>query len=674
MSLLTLPNEILHHIFHFVPPNWETGRPEKPTPDTIPTSTDLFWFLSLRLIGKPIDDVIIDHFMTVIRAGKLGRKLTIRRGPPTPSTLAMGTYLVKCLARNCNYGPRSKSPYAFVNTLIQGVEGAVRLFSQEDANTIRNSYTDALASTLVAHLGTGLIIGILSGGDDLDNPDQEEWRGAALMAAAYLGRIDHMEKLVAGGADIHFDPDGKWIFPPLFAAAFAGQMDVLRILAKQGFPLDSRTVGNGENAIHFAVLGGHVETVRFLIESGVEAGAVNNDGDSPLHWAAGGGHAEVVAVLIAQEEVDVNRKDRLGRAPLIWAIDRGYTNVYIEMLEERKDIDLSTIDGDGYRDGVTPVVLAGARGREFMFEHLCQLDSFDADDLDLFRGFTDYILSGSIAVVELALEINSQLLHNWTFFDQWPPLLAVAADGTEEMLRYIISRDTTPISHVYGDDHDTALRLAVISRDHGKVKAILEQPSLDINQLTVYDVDQAGTILHYCSYIDLEDREILKLLLAHPNLDVNAEDGFGATIYATAAKNGNLELFKLLFERTDVDKHIVDNYGDTPLLLAAQAGHTAIVKTLITVPGTDIWKTDSDEMNPITYAASGGHLEMVKTLLDPRLEVSRDDVGTAVEEAKEALQHIRDIDESKRNAWNKICIPNLEEIIKILSEKLKTMN
>lgn len=584
----------------------------------------------------------------------------------------MGTYLLKSLVHNCNYGPSSKSPYAFVNTIIHGVEGAGRLFSQEDANMIRNGYTDALASTLVAHLGTGLIIGILSGGDDLGDPDREEWPGPALMAAAYLGRIDHMEKLIAEGADIHFDPDGKWIFPPLFAAAFAGQMDVLRFLAKQGFQLDSRTVGNGENAIHFAVLGGHVETVRFLIESGAEAGAVNNDGDSPLLWAAGGGHAEVVAVLIAQEEVDVNRKDRLGRAPLIWAIDRGYTDVYIQMLEERKDIDLSTVDGDGYRDGVTPIVLAGARGREFMFQHLCLLDDFDDDYL--YGGFTDYLLSGSVAVVELALEINSQLLHNWDFFDQRPPLLTVAADGTDEMLRYIISRGNTSINHVYGDDDDTALRLAIISRDQGKVKVILEQPGLDINQLTVYNMSEQGTILHYASSIDLEDREILKLLLAQPNLDVNARDDSETTIYATAAMNDNMELFKLLFERTDVDKHPVDRYGDTPLLLAAQAGNTAIVKMLVEVPGTDIWKVGSGEMNPIFHAARRGYLEMVKILLDPRLEVSRADVGTSVEIAKEALVDLMAKDESKRDVWDKICIPNLEEIIKILSEHLKTMN
>ncbi|KAL2833827.1 ankyrin repeat-containing domain protein [Aspergillus cavernicola] len=584
MSLLTLPTEILHDILHRLPPNWESGRPEKPRQRRqVPTRTDLFWFLNLRLVGKRIDDVVIDHFLAAIQAGKVGRKLAIRRGPPTPSTIAIGARLLKSIVQNYRSG-LPKSPYGFVNTVIQGVEGAVRVFSGSNDNDspdkLQSDYTDALSSTLVAHLGTDLIIMILSGESDLDDLDEEtdEWRAAALMAAAYLGRIDHMEKLIALGADINYDPEDKWVYPPLMAASFAGRMDVLKFLAERGVGLDARTVGNGENAIHFAVLGGHVEVVQFLIDNSAGAGAVNNDGDTPLLWAVGGGHAAIVKVLVAQHDVDVNMKDRLGRAPLIWAVERGYTNdVFLELFEGR-NLDFDTVDEDDTSiDEVTPLAMATAMGREFIFQVLILQGHVNMDVL--YDAFSRALLGRSVCIVATIYDLNHTVSTSYMVREQEPPLLTVAHKGTEEMLRYLISRDDTPIN-CNNEQGDTPLRAAIDSRDIGKVKAILEHPELKVNQVNTCSVIGRGTVLNYAACFFREDVEIIKALLAHPDIDVNARDDYEMTPLAQAARNGHVETLKLLLARDDVDKRPLDKSDTPPLLLAVESGETAIVDIL----------------------------------------------------------------------------------------------
>jgi len=46
-----------------------------------------------------------------------------------------------------------------------------------------------------------------------------------------------------------------------------------------------------------AALNGHLEIVKFLIESHADINAANNDGDTPLKVAASRGHLEIEKML-----------------------------------------------------------------------------------------------------------------------------------------------------------------------------------------------------------------------------------------------------------------------------------------------------------------------------------------------------------------------------------------
>jgi ankyrin repeat protein len=130
------------------------------------------------------------------------------------------------------------------------------------------------------------------------------------MAAAYLGRIDDMEALLAWRIGNTADPN-KSLHLPLMTAVFGGQRDSVQFLIDRGVDINTRTVGNGDTAVHFAALGGHASFVKHLLEAGADADVVDTAGDTPLLWAARGGHAGAVRELLRIGEVDVNFRDRL---------------------------------------------------------------------------------------------------------------------------------------------------------------------------------------------------------------------------------------------------------------------------------------------------------------------------------------------------------------------------
>ncbi len=82
--------------------------------------------------------------------------------------------------------------------------------------------------------------------------------------------------------------------------------------------LISRKYSDYGTGLHLAAKRGQESIVKFLLASGAEVNAKNNDGETPLHNAAREVHArseELVRCLLASG-ADVNAKDNKGRTPL----------------------------------------------------------------------------------------------------------------------------------------------------------------------------------------------------------------------------------------------------------------------------------------------------------------------------------------------------------------------
>lgn len=101
-------------------------------------------------------------------------------------------------------------------------------------------------------------------------------------------------------------------------------------------------------------------------------------------------------------------------------------------------------------------------------------------------------------------------------------------------------------------------------------------------------------------------------------VNVGAAGIIGDALLYWAVKNGHKEVVKLLLARGDIDVNLYGAHCSTPLLLAVEGRHEEVMKLLNS--GTGVHRAE------LLYAANQRHEEMVKILL------TRDDINVNAED------------------------------------------
>ncbi|BCS30193.1 uncharacterized protein APUU_80496S [Aspergillus puulaauensis] len=110
MGFLALPTEILHEILDRFPSAWlDEPRPLHQRKTRDPDTDRLYWLLSLRLVGKRLDYIIINRFIRAIRRhdGEPPSTECNVEGPPTRSSVALGKRLLITIVQEV----RLKKPF-----------------------------------------------------------------------------------------------------------------------------------------------------------------------------------------------------------------------------------------------------------------------------------------------------------------------------------------------------------------------------------------------------------------------------------------------------------------------------------------------------------------------------------------------------------------------------------
>jgi ankyrin len=120
---------------------------------------------------------------------------------------------------------------------------------------------------------------------------------------------------------------------PLHLAAFEGRADVVELLVAAGADVNAPD-NDGDRPIHYAARRGHNAVVAMLEAKGAVSDATVESllkiGATPLHQAAAMGDLKQARALLAQG-ANVNAKDRLDARPLYYAAEKGRKDV-IELL------------------------------------------------------------------------------------------------------------------------------------------------------------------------------------------------------------------------------------------------------------------------------------------------------------------------------------------------------
>ncbi len=122
-------------------------------------------------------------------------------------------------------------------------------------------------------------------------------------------------------------------------------------------PMDLSNQPQKEQDLQLSAAEGNLEAVEELLQSGVDANAIDDEGRTPMIMAAWRGHHRVLRSLL-DAGVDINAADNQGRTALSWAAINGYRGIIKTLLREAALVD---VRGEG---GLTPLMRAAWNGYE----------------------------------------------------------------------------------------------------------------------------------------------------------------------------------------------------------------------------------------------------------------------------------------------------------------------
>ncbi|KAL3496099.1 hypothetical protein BJX62DRAFT_232609 [Aspergillus germanicus] len=641
-----LPPELLYTILDSSSSCWDWDLYEDSDAGCVLAAPGLRWYLDLRLVNHSFNLIIFPKFLARLLASREDEDEMSwhhrRSRPPTNGAMAMGRRILRTVldARASSVTSELVSSqggiggghyYSLANILVEAIDEMVLFFSAsgttattaasiadkgtesaaaasggyaqstevdglDDTDSLREIYLDATASILAAH-GADRIIELLADWGPFQNQNRERetpttgsrvWLRLALMVTAYLGRVSELKALLhLPGADLALDAASTpeevtgqdYLLPPLLSAGLGGYFNTVKVLMKAGVSLSSRTGiqgGNplpcgvldyryttgGKNILHFAALGGHVKLVRFVLrecgrEGVAQAQAVDGRGYTPLVWALVSGQTAVARELLEWRDGDpVERKKEMIK----YLKKEKRMMMMMKKKKKRKEQRAAEIPRPS-----TPDENEDEESQETTTE---------ADAQTLFR----YALR--------AKKLDPVINAFPRILEQEETLIAVAEWGTPEQLRHLLSVRKPSMTYRSTAAGATVLHHAIYSGNCEKVEIVLSQPGVDVNIRAASDNGEETPLHAACR----QKPEIVKLLLAHHDVDLLPLDSSGRTPLMTAVSWSRHGIFNLLFELSDAEEIWQKDFeGKTILSIAAFAEEEKMLRRLLDlVPAMDV--------------------------------------------------------------------------------------
>ena len=262
---------------------------------------------------------------------------------------------------------------------------------------------------------------------------------------------------------------------------------------------------------------------------------------------------------------------------LIVAITKSYLNIVRKLIEE-ENVDPNTEDDDGF----TSIMIA--------------VQKEDVAVLEYFLSLSD----------KVNINARAKNGHGWT------ALLMACFQGSEDVVRVLISSPLLDVNLTNANDNATPLEIACGSGFEAVVSILLSHKDIQVNKASARQLTPLSTACFN------GHEGIVSKLLNHRDIDVNKADSLMHTPLEIACVGGHLEVVKLLLGHRDI--HI--NHHE--LIIAANGGHVAIVEYFLSLSDkVNINKQDKNGWTALMKACSEGFKEVVRVLLDnPLIDVN----------------------------------------------------
>ena len=372
-------------------------------------------------------------------------------------------------------------------------------------------------------------------------------------------------------------------------------------------------------------------------------------GDSALVWAVDKNHGRVVNMLLEHHSLQPSQKH--VRAVTCHFTQSGINNladVCVAVIKALEDLRLKvglwllqqrikSIEEEGNLTELIEkiLILAVRKGAVAIVDFLVKHSSVNVNILDQSepliivaanrrqqpssRGYRDIVRS----LLSKSCDVNRKGSGGNT-------ALARACDqGNQAMVALLLSHPEVDVNTV-GEDELTPLLCAARGGKKAIVELLLARKELQVNHRGSKDQPDIRGKSALIWAGEEGHRDIVQLLVGHPEVEINMKDEDGYTGLIWAADNGHLDAVTEFLKHPDIDVNAVDLDGHSALIWAADKGHAAIVSLLLDQKNLDVNVRDSEGYSPLICAASEGHRSVVKLLLaDERTDVNLQVCGEA---------------------------------------------
>lgn len=311
------------------------------------------------------------------------------------------------------------------------------------------------------------------------------------------------------------------------------------------------TLSTGRTSpLHMACMRGHIEMVKFLIQSGAHVNQADDDGLTPLHLAVASGATTTLVAFLLDQGANILSTDNQGANALHIAADSGNVPLIRLLLGKGSPINEVTADHE------SATFLAAEQA------HLPALELLLANGGNAnepngvgFHAVHAAVQRGSLSILEALLD------------SKVPANRATGATGAARA--YVKdSGDNTPL-------HICAL---VAHTGVSETIAVSMAKKLIASGCPVSEVNSEGwTALHIAAQVGSE--ALINLFLG-VGASINARNDEGSNVLHIALSAEKYEIVPLLLER-GADLNIGDANNVTPLLLAIQAGRGDLAQTFL---------------------------------------------------------------------------------------------
>jgi len=471
-----------------------------------------------------------------------------------------------------------------------------------DINATCNEGSSPLFLATMFSPTTDLVEALLSRGAKMDVLTKDG--GTMLHAAVSGGRMNAVKLfLEQKRMNIHAQRnDGATIL--IDAVQHSGDKSLIEYLISKGADINA-VDHRGANVMHKALVGGKVQLFDFLLLKGVNMKVPSSP--PPLHFAAMGGHKESVEWLIAKK-VDINEKSKDGSTALMRACkDSG--NVEILQLLQSKGADLNAVDELGFTALHFAVKFDLQDSVDFLLGNGAKANIAASDgSTALFLALLNPELTSTL--VKRGANAKAELANGATL------LHAAAEAGNLDVVKFYISQNLD----LNGKD-STGRTPLMYACETQRCPLEVIKFLVSRGSKTEITTDDGATLLHLAAIAERLDA--IDFLVKTQGMDINIRrEVTGCTPLMTIAQtSGKMSLLKALILK-GADPKLLSSNGSSLLQLAALGNHLEMVKAMV-AEGYDLAYQRPDGATVLHAASFGGDVEMVKYLLAENCNVGQ---------------------------------------------------